>query len=59
MAAPIIYRDIETPNIRSLAVYREKGGYKALEKALTRRLTCSFIRVKFLDWHCVNLGIIR
>jgi NADH-quinone oxidoreductase subunit F len=34
MAAPIIYRDIETPNIRSLAVYREKGGYKALEKAL-------------------------
>jgi len=34
MAAPIIYRDIETPNIRSLDVYREKGGYKALEKAL-------------------------
>jgi NADH-quinone oxidoreductase subunit F len=31
----IIYKDIETPDIRRLDVYREKGGYGALEKVLT------------------------
>ena len=31
----IIYKDIETPGIRNIGVYREKGGYGALEKVLT------------------------
>jgi NADH-quinone oxidoreductase subunit F len=35
MTERIIYKDIETPDIRRLAVYREKGGYTALEKVLT------------------------
>jgi NADH-quinone oxidoreductase subunit F len=34
MAAPIIYRHLEVPDIRRLAVYREHEGYTALEKAL-------------------------
>ncbi len=31
----IIYKDIETPDLRRIDVYREKGGYGALEKVLT------------------------
>lgn len=35
MAERIIYKDIETPDIRRLDVYRRKGGYQALHKVLT------------------------
>lgn len=35
MTVNIIYKDIETPDIRKLDVFRSKGGYGALEKALT------------------------
>jgi NADH-quinone oxidoreductase subunit F len=35
MTERIIYKDLETPDLRRLSVYRSKGGYGALEKVLT------------------------